>query len=761
MRRVAATTLVIAGMTCATLLAPAEAGAAPAAATDIRAARRATAESIAAQYAAEQFRAARIGDETTQRLLADNDAQRRRLAAVLKDARATAAQRDAALARLAELDAQLGELNKRLLESEQTGEELRAQLREYQRQITDAVESAGPEVLAAYELYARGDRDTAYEVIDRLSQIEAAAAKRAGEIRAGALLRRPAYLAMDRRDRGEMTLAQVISAWERAQAADGAYYRGWITLTGLYSSAGRLADARSAAERALGVASNDVERGLANAELGKFLADQGDRGGASAAWATALAQLRAAHAANPADDSATEGLILILTRLGEMHASLHNPADAAGFYEEALGLARAQAEAQPLNRARQRSLLVAVSKVGEAHQDAENWPAALKAYEIMEGLTRAALADVPGALVLEREHAIALLKLGDLRRQTGDPERARPLIDEGLAVLRRAAAADASSQEYKRDLAMGLVYRARLSALSTPRGQREYLELVEESVRLRRELVAADPGNVERQRELALGLEVQARAFTGRPDPSPARPLLEEALAIYQRIAVSETADGADMRPAAQTLETLAQVVQRTNPAEAGPMWDQALATERLLADTNPTVRVMQVDYAVGLAKAAQRRLDAGDTAGAIDLLQQTLVYLRKAVAVDGSNRATRRMLATTLKDLGDFLYHERRFDPATALYREALTEFRRLNKDRPDDAEALRDYWQALKVWADRTDDRFAWASVVRLMEDAEARGQLTAEDRRVLANARQQAARTAALPPPPAPQTPAGAKK
>lgn len=741
MRRVAAGWIVAAALAGLTAAAPLIAHAAPRAATDVRAARRATAESIAAQYAAEQFRAARIGDEATQRLLAENDANRRRLAAVLRDARTSAAERDAAKARLVELDAQLGELNRKLLDSEQAGVELRAQLREYQRQITDAVDNASPEVLAAYELYAQGDRDTAFEVIDRLSQIEGAAAKRAGEIRAGALLRRPAYLAMDRRDRGEMTLAQVISAWERAQAADAAYYPGWVTLTGLYDAAGRLADARTAAERALAVASNDVERGLANAELGRFLADQGDRGGASTAWTAALAQLRAAHGADPANEDATQGLILILTRLGDMHASLFSHAEAAGFYEEALTLARRQAEAKPTNRALQRSLLVTVSKVGEAHQDAENWPAALSAYEVMAGLTRAALADFPGVLVYEREHAISVLKLGDLHRQMGDSNRARPLIEEGLATLRRAAASDTGNQEYKRDLAMALAYRARLSATATPRGQREYLDLIGESVRLRRELVSADPANVERQRELAVGLETQARAYLDRPDPSPARPLLEEALAIHRRIALAETADGADMRVAVQTLETLAQVIQRTNPAEAAPMWDQALATERLLAESNPTVRVMQVDYAVGLAKAAQRRLDAKDTPGAIELLQTALVHLRKAVAIDGTNRATRRMLAVTLKDVGDFLYQQRQFDPAAELYREGLTEFRRLNKDRPDDPEAMRDYWQALEVWASRTDDRIAWASIVRLMEAAEGKGLLNAEDRKVLARARQNA--------------------
>ncbi len=750
MRRVTAGWIMAGALAGFAVTVAPQAYAAPRAATDVRAVRRATAESIAAQYAAEQFRAARIGDETTQRLLAENDANRRRIAAVLRDARATAAERDAAKARMAELDAQLGHLNGKLLASEQTGVELRAQLREYQRQITEAVESASPEVLAAYELYAQGDRETAFEVIDRLSQIEAAAAKRAGEIRAGALLRRPAQLAMDRRDRGEMTLAQVIAAWERAQAADGAYYRGWIILTGLYDAAGRLPDARAAAERALAVASTDVERGLANAELGRFLADQGDRGGASAAWTTALAQLRAAHAANPADDNATSGLIVILTRLGEMHASLYNHADAAGFYEEAMKLALAQAEAHPMNRALQRSLMVSVSKVGEAHQDAENWPAALLAYETMVGLTRAALLDVPGALVLERENAIALLKLGDLRRRTGQPDQARPLIDEGLATLRRAAAADPSSQEYKRDLAMALTYRARLSAVATPRGQREYLELTEESVRLRRELASADPANVERQRELAVGLEVQSRAYTDRPDPAPAVPLLQETLAIYRRIAAAETADGADMRPVAQTLETLAAVLQRSRPAEAGGAWDEALSIERVLAEANPTVRVMQVDYAVGLAKAAQRRLDATDTAGAIDLLQQALTHLRKAVAIDGNNRATRRMLAVTLKDVGDFQYHQRKFDEATELYREGLTEFRRLNKDRPEDPEALRDYWQALVVWADRTGDKIAWTSVVRLMEDAERRGLLNADDRKVLTRARQSAAAAAPAPAP-----------
>lgn len=297
MRRVTLAALCAAAM-AGSALSPVDANAQPTRPrTDVRADRRATAESIAAQYAAEQFRAARIGDETTRRLLEENDAQRRRVAAVLRDARATAAQRDAARAQLKDLDTQLTQVNARLLASEQTGEELRAQLREYQRQITDAVDAASPEVAAAYELYAQGDRDTAYEVIDRLSQVEAAAAKRAGEIRAGTLMRRPAVLAFDRRDRGEMTLAQVIAAWERAQDADPAYHKGWVDLTVLYIEAGRLPDARKVAEKALAASDDNTERGRSNGMLGEVLLAMGDSRSAEAAWEQGLKQLREAYAA--------------------------------------------------------------------------------------------------------------------------------------------------------------------------------------------------------------------------------------------------------------------------------------------------------------------------------------------------------------------------------------------------------------------------------------------------------------------------------
>lgn len=739
MRRVTLATLCLVAI-AAPALAPAAAAAEPARArTDVRADRRATAESIAAQYAAEQFRAARIGDETTRKLLDENDAQRRRIAAVLRDARATAAQRDEARAQLKQLDTQLNEVNARLLASEQTGDELRAQLREYQRQITDAVDAASPEVAAAYELYAQGDRDTAYEVIDRLSQVEAAAAKRAGEIRAGALMRRPAVLAFDRRDRGEMTLAQVIAAWERAQEADPAYHKGWIDLTVLYIEAGRLPDARKAAEKALAASDNDTQRGRSNGMLGEVLLSMGDSRAAEAAWDQGLKQLREAYAATPDDDDAARGVIALLDRVGDLRMQELSYRAAARIYAEELDICRRRAAARPDHLRTQRDLMVCLSKIGDANLQARNHDEAKAAFEEVLAISRRALAAEPENRTYQREAVLASLKMGEFHTETLRSDLARPYLDEALTRARQLAAADPTNALARRDLWVTLEYRSRVVPTGSPAGLREYRKLMDESLQLRRDLIAADPTNVQAQRDLGLGLGAYALVHIDRDDLVTARRMLEDQLAVYRKIAASPTANGHDHRRVGVVMLELARVLQRVDTGAAAPVWVELADLQRKLAAANPQSAMAQHDLGLGLYRYAEARNQAGDKAGALMLYRESVDALKKAVALDESDLQTRRVLGIALKSYADTAYELEQVDVITPAYQEAADVFYQLRELRPTDAQAHQDFYLTLAGWASMVTDPEAWANVVKAMEAAEARGLLDADGRKTLARARE----------------------
>ena len=765
MRRVTAATLMATTIAGFGLAMPSHSLAAPQAATDVRAARRATAESIAAQYAAEQFRAARIGDENTQRLLAENDAHRRRIAAVLKDVRATAAQRDAARAQLTVLDTQLKEVNTRLLASQQTGDELKAQLREYQRQITDAVDTASPEVAAAYELYAAGDRDTAYEVIDRLSQVEAAAAKRAGEIRAGALMRRPAVLAMDRKDRGEMTLLQVIGAWERAQAADPSNWRGWTDLTNLQIDASRLPEAKASAEKGVLAAQTDDQKAVSLGQIGEVLIAQGDASGGRDKLDEALALLKRVTApwgdAPPASEEQVEvwrSVMGILDRQGDLLTTQLVWGPAADIYAEELKICRRIAAFRTDNIRSQRDLEVCLAKIATAHQAAGEPAKAREAREELLTIARKVLATNPQNLAFRREAAMAMLQLSEDFNDNGDRARARPLAVEGLAHMRALHAADPENALAQRDLAVGLIYDA-VTLEPTAATLKPFREQLEQAVALRRALATAQPTNAAVQRDLAWCLEKLAEGLAVRGDLPGALKAATEEVAAFRRVAALPTADGYDQRRVGKAVNFLARVTEAAlgEPA-ARPHYEEALVIHRKLAEENPTSSLVQADLGSLLTTMGDVRFRANDKAGAQRYYEEALAATYKANALDKSNRYVARNAGVLLVYLADAAL-DRGDDPAvTKYYDDALYIFQQLVKAYPNDPEMTGEYGRTLYRWASLNSNRDVYVEAVKYLELAERHGRLDDIDRRHLATAREKV-RTLPPPPPRAAPPPAAA--
>src|SRR6185436_10064375 len=132
-------------------------------------------------------------------------------------------------------------------------------------------DSPDPRKREALKRYAEGDRAGGFDALVAIQNAETKA------VAAG--WREIAALAQDRKDRGELGTAEVIPLYETAQTLDPDYTWGWLVLRRLYREAGRLPDARRAAEQALAHAQGDRDRATAENELGLVLTAEGDLAG--------------------------------------------------------------------------------------------------------------------------------------------------------------------------------------------------------------------------------------------------------------------------------------------------------------------------------------------------------------------------------------------------------------------------------------------------------------------------------------------------
>src|SRR6185295_4269073 len=102
--------------------------------------------------------------------------------------------------------------------------------------------------------------------------------------------------------------------YETAQTLDADYAWGWIELRRLYQEAGRLPEARRAAEQALANAQNDRDRAAAGTKLGDVLVAAGDLAGARARFEQSLQIRERLASANPSSADAQRDLSIEIGR---------------------------------------------------------------------------------------------------------------------------------------------------------------------------------------------------------------------------------------------------------------------------------------------------------------------------------------------------------------------------------------------------------------------------------------------------------------
>jgi len=131
-----------------------------------------------------------------------------------------------------------------------------------------------PEGAAALARFNAGDEIGALAVLDDLRKARDSARKKRADIESAAEGRRIATLALDARNKGKLTTAQIIARFEEVTRLDPGGSWDWIELGRLYTDAGRLSDALRAAKAAADTAPNDRDRSVALIGIGDVLRTQ-------------------------------------------------------------------------------------------------------------------------------------------------------------------------------------------------------------------------------------------------------------------------------------------------------------------------------------------------------------------------------------------------------------------------------------------------------------------------------------------------------
>jgi tetratricopeptide (TPR) repeat protein len=306
---------------------------------------------LTSQRAAVIARERRLADEREEHLFAELDQRDKRLRALMRDLNRTQQERNSARSDLAAVVAERSRLVEEIAGRDRA---YAAEIAEFRRQIARLTETHDPTLQAALQRYADGDRVGAFPVIQDIIRAENRAAEVATSVRNATRLRQVAALALDMKDRGEKTTADVLALWQEAQYLDPSFHWGWVALRRLQSEAGKLAEARTAAERSLATAGNDRELSVALSELGDVMVAAGDLKSARERFEHSLEIDQRLAKANPSSAEAQRDVSVSLERLGDVLVATGDLKSARERFEQSLEIRQWLAKANPISAAAQR-----------------------------------------------------------------------------------------------------------------------------------------------------------------------------------------------------------------------------------------------------------------------------------------------------------------------------------------------------------------------------------------------------------------------
>jgi serine/threonine-protein kinase len=345
-----------------------------------------------------------------------------------------------------------------------------------------------------------------------------------------------------------------------------------------------------------------------------------DRPGARAVAREVVALQRELLArAGAGDVSARQSLADALVDLGDAERRAGDPAAGRAALEEALALLRAL----PGVDARL-ELIRALHLLAEALEAAKE-PPALREAVLVEALAvaRQRVAEDPSSTKARRYVGHGLVLLADLPQEF---EVARGRLREAEAVLREVAALDPENARDRRSLAVALGYLGRLFTKSGDRASA--LPPTEEATALLRWLAARDPTNVGARRDLRMTLETLGDLRRNLGDLTGAAEVYLEAAAL-----TSGAESSVPPRELFMALTSAAQAAfERDEQEVAGRGYVDALKVARLRLAADPQVVAARRDLCVVLVRLSDVRINTGDQAGGVALIEEAVELHRPLV---------------------------------------------------------------------------------------------------------------------------------
>ena len=152
----------------------------------------------------------------------------------------------------------------------------------------------------------------------------------------------------------------------------------WVEWNRLYQSAGRLPDARIAAQHAADTAGSERDQEVALSELGDVQKQQGDLAAALVSYRKDLAIAETLAARDPGNTDWQHDLSASYERLGDVQTKQGDLAAALASYRKEQEIAETLAGRDPGNTDWQRDLSMFDSRIGDVLNAQGNLPAALK-----------------------------------------------------------------------------------------------------------------------------------------------------------------------------------------------------------------------------------------------------------------------------------------------------------------------------------------------------------------------------------------------
>jgi tetratricopeptide (TPR) repeat protein len=512
---------------------------AEASSSDLGAESRALVQRLVLDRAAAVAAAQRAADEREQQLFAE---------LAKKDAglRSEMRTRKAAEASLGEVTAALNEVTaeRQRLVDQIASRDLRfaADIAEYRRQVASIADSPDPRKREALRLYAEGDRAGGFGALVEIQKAETKAVTKA---EAGGW-REIAALALDRKDRGEMSTAEVIPLFETAQKMDADSAWGAIELSDLYREAGRPVDARRSAEQALAHSLNDQERVAAEGSLETLLLEAGDLAGARSHLEASQDILARRIFANPTSAPAQRDMSISLIMLGEILVKTGELMAARDQFEGAWKILAHLADLNPTNAEVQRDLGVSLLKLGDVLVLlGDRQTAHARLWDSVTLLKRLADSN-PSSARAQRDAAGSLSSFGDVLVQLGDLKAARTQFEDSVRIAAHLADSNPSNTEAQEDLSLSLI---KLGKVLIQLGDlKAACEQFAAEVKNRQRLADSNPASVKAQRDLSVSQAVLGAVLAQAGELPAARTQFESSMKTAERLAAANPSGAEDQR---------------------------------------------------------------------------------------------------------------------------------------------------------------------------------------------------------------------